>query len=101
MLPLDDPPPSQLNQVSNEKGPVPKFNFSEFSSVTYPPFASNFRAFPTFPGARVTPLVVCNNVLSSSSQLTKPEGSGAQLCAGGGGSLPPPPPPHSCGCTLQ
>src|SRR3989338_1524746 len=97
MLPLDDPPPSQLNQVSSEKGPVPKFNFSEFSSLMYPPDASNFNAFPTFPGARVTPLAVFDeNVSSSSNQLTKPDGSGAQLCVGeGGGGVTP----HSAGCT--
>src|SRR3989344_1225176 len=93
MLPLDDPPPSQLNQVSSEKGPVPKFNFSEFSSLTYPPDASNFNAFPIFPVARVPPPPASDKGWSSANQVTKPDGGGAQLGVGGGLTPPPRPPP--------
>ena len=82
----EPPPPFQLNHVSIEKGPVPKFKFAEFSILTYPlVYPLKLKLFPAFPGTTVTlpeivPLfpsltsvAVDPDTVSPSHRLIKPE----------------------------
>src|SRR3989338_2716406 len=111
MMLFIEPPPSQLNQASNENGSVPKFKLLGFPIFTYPPEPSSLNACPIFPEAILIPPdkvplfpPIRSDGPSPRHQLIKLEGGGTQLC-----ELPPllpppfpsPPPPHSCGCSSQ